>query len=120
MRRTGAQVGLFNDSGAIKYELDDDSKDGISCHCRTCQKLHTASSFNLKSQQDKVRVVKGTPKSYRDKKADAGSCITRYFCGDCGSALYSDPDSLPGVRFVKVGALEDAQVGHAKAKRNKD
>lgn len=34
--------------------------------------------------------------------------MARYFCGSCGSPLWSDPDSAPGARYVKVGALDDA------------
>merc|ERR1711879_709001 len=96
--------------GAIQYEVDmEGNKDGIACHCRTCQKLHTSASYNAKSSVDKVKVTKGSPKSYRDDKADSGKVITRYFCGDCATALWSDPESIPGVRFVKLGALDDAK-----------
>lgn len=37
----------------------------------------------------------------------SGNVINRNFCGDCGSALFSDPVAFPGVRFLKLGALDD-------------
>lgn len=61
-----------------------------------------ARSLNLKSTQDALKVTKGTPRSYVDRGTDSGKPITRYFCGTCASGLYSDPDAIPGVRFVKV------------------
>lgn len=33
--------------------------------------------------------------------------MERKFCGDCGSALWSEPSSLPGKAFLKVGTLDD-------------
>jgi len=96
--------------GAIEYTVKDDgSRDGIMCHCRTCQIMNTASSYNMKSSQDAVKVTKGSPSVYDDDKADSGSIIHRYFCGKCATALFSDPESIPGVRFVKLGALDQAK-----------
>jgi len=97
--------------GAIEYEADlgDAAPDGILCHCMTCVKLHSISSYNIQSSQDKIKVTKGTPKVYDDKSADVGKTVHRNFCGDCGSALWSDPDSIPGVRFLKVGPLDNAR-----------
>lgn len=35
--------------------------------------------------------------------------MARSFCGDCGTPLWSDPSATPGVRYLKVGTLEDPQ-----------
>lgn len=43
---------------------------------------------------------------YEDFHADSGKRIVRHFCGDCGSALYSYPDSMPDKVFVKAGSLD--------------
>lgn len=47
--------------------------------------------------------------TYEDNSADSGSRIVRAFCGDCGSGLYSTPDSIPGKIFVKAGSLDEAE-----------
>ena len=39
---------------------------------------------------------------FDDTKTDSGSVIHRYFCGACGSALFSYPDLFPGAAFIKV------------------
>lgn len=69
--------------------------------------MHSSESLNLKTEVDKVKITKGTPKVYDDNKTDSGKGIKRNFCGNCGSALFSDPDGMPGVRFLKVGSLND-------------
>ncbi|KAK9894464.1 hypothetical protein P389DRAFT_197757 [Cystobasidium minutum MCA 4210] len=96
--------------GEIEYTVDDDGdRTGVACLCRTCQKLHTSASYNAKSEVGKVHVTKGSPKVYDDNKADSNKAIHRYFCGNCGSALWSDPESMPGVRFLKLGPLDNAK-----------
>lgn len=55
---------------------------------------------------------------YDDNKTDSGSAIHRYFCGSCGSALFSYPDLFPGAAFVKVRSRprgRNRRVGTARA-----
>lgn len=66
-----------------------------SCHA-------DPSSLNLKTEVPKVRLTKGSTKIYDDNGTDSGKTIHRNFCGDCGSQLWSDPEAIPGVRFLKV------------------
>lgn len=54
---------------------DDGNRDGVACHCRTCQKLHTSASYNAKSEVSKVHVTKGSPVTYDDTKADSGKRV---------------------------------------------
>ncbi|EKC97691.1 hypothetical protein A1Q2_08003 [Trichosporon asahii var. asahii CBS 8904] len=56
---------------------------------------------------DDVKVTKGTPKVYQDNSTRSGKPMARSFCGDCGTPLWSDPSATPGVRYLKVGTLED-------------
>ncbi|KAL8291613.1 hypothetical protein RQP46_001871 [Phenoliferia psychrophenolica] len=101
--------------GAIEVELADEVDGGILCHCRTCQKLHTHNSYNIQTTQDKFKVTKGKPVMFDDNKTDSGSAIHRYFCGACGSALFSYPDLFPGAAFVKIGILDRAAEIKPKA-----
>jgi hypothetical protein len=43
---------------------------------------------------------------WTDNTALSGKPINRSFCGTCGSSLYSCPDSLPEVVFIKAGSLD--------------
>ena len=45
---------------------------------------------------DAVTVTSGNPKAYLDKGAESGMKLQRWFCGDCGSPVYSTGDAFPG------------------------
>lgn len=54
---------------------------------------------------------------YDDTGADSGYTIHRAFCGKCGSALYSYPESAPDAVFVKVRCISgpnEARKGERK------
>jgi hypothetical protein len=53
------------------------------------------------------KLVQGTPKRYA-KRADSGRTLIRYFCGECGSSLYSHRESAPDVLGVRAGTLDDS------------
>jgi hypothetical protein len=58
---------------------------------------------------DGFSITKGTPKTI-SKKADSGSQITSYFCGDCGSTLYRETGTFGDNKIVKVGVMDDIQA----------
>jgi hypothetical protein len=39
--------------------------------------------------------------------ADSGYVYHTFFCGDCGSSLYGQPDSLPDMMSIKAGSLDN-------------
>ncbi|KAM0792657.1 hypothetical protein ACM66B_002438 [Microbotryomycetes sp. NB124-2] len=94
--------------GEIEFTVEHDGN-GTTCNCRSCQQLCTDRSFNVSSTKQGVKVTKGQPKIFVDKKTDSGKFVHRAFCGECGSALWSAPDLRPGVVYVKVGPLHDAK-----------
>ena len=52
------------------------------------------------------RITQGTPKRY-DAKADSGRTLHRYFCGDCGSPVYSQRATEHGnLVVVRAGLFE--------------
>ena len=52
-----------------------------------------------------LTVTKGTPKSYTST-GDSGGKVTRMFCGDCGSPLFSEPDVGP-FQVVKAASMDN-------------
>ncbi|BEJ12992.1 hypothetical protein CspHIS471_0301660 [Cutaneotrichosporon sp. HIS471] len=94
--------------GAVCYELDDDSaRDFSVCYCEACKYASSSRTMNLRTDTDKIKITKGTPKGFLDTKTLSGKPMDRKFCGDCGNSLWSEPSSLPGKAFVKVGTLDD-------------
>lgn len=97
--------------------------------------MNTMLSYNVQGVRKNLHVVEGEPKvrphslivslcpltvsnsddqTWVDKNADSGKPITRAFCGTCGTALWSAPDSAPDVVFIKAGALD--QIDEVKPK----
>lgn len=50
-------------------------------------------------------MTKGTPKEFR-KVADSGKTVTLFFCGDCGSTLWSESSIVADSKTIKVGTLD--------------
>ncbi|MCJ1477154.1 hypothetical protein MMC13_005825, partial [Lambiella insularis] len=85
------------------------------CHCRDCQKISGSTySTNTIVSEDGFKVTEGKLKSI-SKTADGGNTITSHFCGDCGSTLFRDGPTFPGMKVVKAGVLDDVDaLEHAK------
>lgn len=72
-------------------------------------------STNIVVPGDGFSVTQGTPKTYA-KKADSGSEITSYFCGDCGTTLFRSTPSFGDAKIIKVGVMDNAEKAFADAK----
>jgi len=62
----------------------------------------------IQAPTDRIELTHGSPKVYGDGATRSGKIVQRYFCGDCGSALWSTPGSMDNVSFLKVGPLSIA------------
>jgi len=84
------------------------------CHCVDCRKC-TGSAFNVSVGLELARfaVTSGAPKGYT-KQADSGHELTRYFCPDCGSPIYTASPRHPDTIYVKAGSLDDPSLVHPK------
>jgi len=78
-----------------------------SCHCRACQR-RTGSLFGVHAffRQDQLVAVEGEHRTF-SRQADSGNPVTSRFCPDCGSTMYWERPSLPGMVTVAVGAFAD-------------
>ncbi len=93
--------------GGVRFEIDGPPGGAGYCHCADCRKL-TGSAFNVSAPvaADALRITAGAPKAFT-KRADSGNELTRYFCPDCGSPLYTASPAHPDTVYVKAGALDD-------------
>ena len=53
--------------------------------------------------------MSGEVKFY-DRPADSGNMVSRGFCPNCGSAVYSKNAGMPGVVFVRASSLDDLEI----------
>ena len=94
--------------GAIRYSVNGPIAELRHCHCRDCQRTsgaHGAVVAMIKSEQFKLE--KGQPTRYAGKAA-SGRTLYRFFCADCGSPIYGQRESLPGMMTLRAGSLDDS------------
>jgi len=92
---------------AIRYTVSTPVTELRACHCTHCQKgSGTGSSVNAVIQSEHFSLTQGTPKRYTDK-ADSGRTLFRFFCGDCGSPIYSQRQATPERMVVRAGTFDN-------------
>jgi hypothetical protein len=77
------------------------------CHCRNCQ-IQTGSAFVLNAliETDRIEKLSGEPE-LTTVESGSGNPHDIYRCPDCRTAVWSDYGRRPGLRFVRVGTLDD-------------
>lgn len=93
--------------GAVRYEVTGPLGRAGYCHCEDCRRASgSAFGVSVRVAAADFRVVSGTPKAFT-KAGDSGRLVTRCFCPDCGSPLYTLPPLHPDIVFIKAGSLDD-------------
>jgi hypothetical protein len=77
------------------------------CHCRDCQRqVGSAFVVNALIETDRIEQLSGSVRPVA-MPTDSGRPHDVYRCVDCGTAVWSDYGRRPGLRFVRVGTLDD-------------
>jgi hypothetical protein len=94
--------------GAVRYTVTAPVAELRACHCTHCQKSSGAGgAVNAVLASDAFRITQGTPKRYA-ARADSGRTLYRFFCSDCGSPIYGQRETNPGMVVVRAGTLDNA------------
>ncbi|MDB5453559.1 MAG: hypothetical protein JWO33_2137 [Caulobacteraceae bacterium] len=93
--------------GAVRYRLTSAPMFTHCCHCLDCQR-QTGSAFVLNAliETDRIETSGEAPQPVR-MPTDSGGVHDIYRCPTCLTAVWSDYGGRPGVRFVRVGTLDD-------------
>jgi hypothetical protein len=97
--------------GAIRYRLTSSPLIVHACHCRDCQRI-TGSAFviNLWMESKSVEAQGAEPRSFR-LAGGSGKPHDVFFCGTCGTYLWSRYHGAPGdFLFVRAGTLDTPEV----------
>jgi hypothetical protein len=100
--------------GAVRYEIDGDPIFAGHCHCRDCQKATGTGHVSVTGLPRSAVTITGQTKGYTSKGA-SGSPITRNFCPNCGSLIYSEPAVMQGVINVTAGSMDDPSLYQPQA-----
>jgi hypothetical protein len=94
--------------GAIRYEISAPITELRACHCNHCQRASgshgTVAAFVPRAG---FKLTQGAPKRFITR-ADSGRKLMRYFCGECGSPIYSHRETTPETLGVRAGTLDDS------------
>ena len=90
--------------GAVRYEVSEPLVSASYCHCTRCQRRSgTAAAANGRAARGSFRIISGEDQ-LRAWKPDTG--FEKWFCGGCGSALFSRSPADPGEVGVRLGTLD--------------
>jgi hypothetical protein len=94
--------------GDIRYQLTNPPALTGVCHCKNCQR-QAGSAFSTLAgvPKNEFTLLSGEPKLYRDADTASGNSVERYFCGRCGSPIYSAIPAQPDTLYLKTGTLDD-------------
>ncbi len=91
--------------GHVSFEVSEPFVSSSYCHCTRCQRrTGTGASANARARSDSFRIVSGEDR-IRSYRPETGA--EKFFCGYCGSALFSRNPSDPEHVGVRLGALDD-------------
>lgn len=87
--------------GAVKYQINGPLRPVVACHCSQCQKTsgHYVAATNAKREHFELLEEQGL------KWFSSSAGIRRGFCQECGSNLFWDKVSSPGISIF-AGTLD--------------
>ena len=92
---------------AVRYRLTPQPMFVHCCHCLNCQ-VQTGSAFVLNAiiETDRIEMLSGELEITALESGN-GKPHDIYRCSKCKTAVWSDYGRRPGVRFVRLGTLDD-------------
>nr|WP_209009257.1 GFA family protein [Pseudovibrio japonicus] len=83
------------------------------CHCDDCRKSSGTGHCTHTALPKEAVEVTGELTLF-DKPADSGNVISRAFCPNCGSAVYSLNSSMSDLIFVRASTIDQPDVIEAQ------
>jgi hypothetical protein len=96
--------------GAVRYQWRGTSVSATYCHCPDCRKA-TGGPYTVGVRVDAagLTICSGKTRGYT-KIADSGRRITREFCPECGSPLFTRGEKCPDMVSIKAGSLDTPEL----------
>jgi hypothetical protein len=96
--------------GYVRYEYAGTVGPANYCHCEDCRRC-TGSAYNIgvRFEKSELRILSGSLKGFT-KSADSGQELTRHFCPECGSPIFTSAPKHPEYVYVKAGTLDDPSI----------
>ena len=90
--------------GAVRFEVTAPLVSANYCHCTRCQRRSgTAASANARPAPGSFRLIAGED-TLRSWRPEGG--FEKWFCGECGSAVFSRSPDDPDRMSIRLGAFD--------------
>ena len=90
--------------GAVRYEISAPLADATYCHCTRCQRRSgAAASPSAHPVPGTFQITQGADRLKVWQPDDGGE---KWFCGDCGSAVYARNLINPDLLGVRMGTFD--------------
>jgi hypothetical protein len=91
--------------GAVRFEVTEPLVSANYCHCTRCQRrTGAAASPNAATVPGSFHILQGEDQLKAWKPEDGWE---KWFCGECGSALFSRDGANPDRVGVRLGAFDE-------------
>jgi hypothetical protein len=101
---SGAPLTAACGCGAVRFQVSGPFIGATYCHCTRCQRRTGAgASANARVHADDFEVVSGEG---RIRSWAPPNGAEKFFCGECGSALFSRNPAAPDVVGVRLGVFD--------------
>ena len=95
--------------GAVRITIDAEPMLARACWCRLCQYLAAGNAtVNVVFPAEAV-TVEGDVRWY-ESVAESGAGMSRGFCPQCGTQIFSKSDRRPTLLIVRSGALDNPDL----------
>jgi hypothetical protein len=92
--------------GAVRYVVAAPLLRASYCHCKRCQRrTGTAASVQAHPAPGSFRIVAGHEKLRMWKPPEGAG--EKWFCGDCGSAIFGSNPTHPDSIGIRLGTFDD-------------
>jgi hypothetical protein len=93
--------------GAVRYRLRARPLGVYACHCKDCQRFSgTTHTLSMVVNAADAKLISGSLVGF-DKAADSGRVVRMLGCAQCGTKIWNEPLSSPGLLILKPGTLDD-------------
>ncbi len=92
--------------GAVRYEISGEPMFAGHCHCRDCQKATGTGHVSVMALPKAAVAITGELRAFA-VTGSSGLPFVRNFCPTCGSLIYGESETNPGMINVTAGSLDD-------------
>lgn len=94
--------------GDIQFDTSAAPAFAANCHCKDCRQATGAAYATINFVSTDHISLKGTPKQFAHK-ADSGNTLTKHFCGNCGSTLFTSNSAREGMMGIMAGVVNNIE-----------